>query len=77
MAGSEFHSLAESTNVNGLVAFDAANVVIGGSKSIRDRFALAENELVVFESAVASRGRRYGICNAFIYGRAECAKPVE
>ena len=77
VAGPEFHCLAEGANVNGLVTFNAANIVIGGSKSIRDGFPFAEEELIVLKSAVASGSRRDGWRHAIIYRRAERAKAVK
>ena len=63
----ELHLLAEGSNINGLVAFDTSDVVVSGSKSIGDGFPFTENELVVFESAIASSGWRLRLRDALIY----------
>src|SRR5262249_33543302 len=77
VTGPEFHLLAEGANVNGLVTFNTAYVVIRWSKTIFDIFAFREDEFVVFESAVPARGRCYRFIDAFVDRCALNAEAVE
>jgi hypothetical protein len=47
------------------VAFNAANVIVGWSKTILDSFAFGENEFVVLKPAIAAGGWRDGFVYAF------------
>src|SRR5436190_10482278 len=77
MPGPELHCLTKCSNVNRLMTFNAANVVVGWSKSVINSFTLTEDELIVFKSAVASSGRWLGFGNALVDRRTQCAKTVE
>jgi len=66
MAGTKLHGLTEGADVNRLVTLNAADVVISWSESIGDGFAFAEDELIVFESAVAARRGRHRFGYAFV-----------
>jgi hypothetical protein len=48
------------------VAFNAAYIVIGWSKTIRDSFAFGEYELVIFKPAIAASGGWLSVGYAFI-----------
>src|SRR6185369_16591075 len=65
VTGPEFHCLAKGANVNRLVAFNTAYVVVSWSKTIFDILAFREDEFVVFESAVPARGGCYRFIDAF------------
>ncbi len=77
VTGPEFHLLAECSDVNRLVTFDAADVVIGWSKTVFDCFAFGEYELVVFEPAIAASGGRLRFVYAFVDRCALDAEAVE
>src|SRR6185369_9375557 len=77
MPSSKFHLLTECTNVHRLVAFNAADVVVSWSKTIRDGLTFREDEFVVFKPAVAARGGRHRFVDAFVDRGSPNAETVE
>src|SRR5687768_8648557 len=77
VAGAEFHLLAECSHINGLVAFNAADIVVSWSEAILDRLPFAKDKQVIFECAVASCCRWFGLSYALIDGCASSSKAVK
>jgi hypothetical protein len=77
VTGTELHLLAECARVYRLVTSDASHIVIGWPESVGDSFFFLEDELIVFESAVASSSRRLSVRHAFVDRRPPGAEVVE
>jgi hypothetical protein len=77
VASPEFHLLAEGSHIHRLVAFNAANVIVGWSKTVFDCFAFRENEFVVFKPAISAGGGWLRFVYALIDRDALGAKAVE
>src|SRR2546422_7904091 len=63
MSGSQFLTLADAAGYRGLMTRSAPDIVVYGSQAILQRFALIENEFVVFKGTV-----RHRICGTFNNG---------
>src|SRR5882672_1087630 len=57
MSGPQLLTLADAAGYRGLMTRSAPDIVVYGSQTILQRFALIENELVVFKGTVRDRIR--------------------